>query len=116
MAVMVPKLGTEAEMQQQAIEQIRARVKYQKELTKLKEHSHEEEISEMWRWVKITFMVALPITGLSMAYSLLFDVHPHRFEGELPEYMKIRAKEFPWECGDCDLFDLKCWKKCRAEK
>lgn len=111
----VPRLGTEAEMQQQAIEQIRARVAYQKELLKSKEHSH-EDVAEMWRWVNITFWVALPICGLSALYSLFFDEHPHRFEGELPEYMSVRSKEFPWECEDCDLFDLKCWKKCRAEK
>jgi len=113
---MVPKLGTEAEMQAEAIKQLRARVQYQKELAKVKDHSHEEELAEMWRWVNITFSVAIPICFVSAFYSAFFDEHAHRVEGGMPEYMSIRSKEFPWECGQCDLFDLKCWKKCRAEK
>lgn len=102
-------------MQAEAAQQIRARVQYQKELMKSKDHGH-EDVAEMWRWVNITFWVGLPICGLSVLYSFFFDEHPHRFDGELPEYMKVRSKEFPWECSDCDFFDLKCWKKCRAEK
>jgi cytochrome c oxidase subunit 6a len=115
MAQYVPALGTEEEMKAQAIEQIRARVKYQKELLAAQSHGHDDEY-EMWRWLNLTFKVALPIVALSMAYSFIFDEHPHREDGALPEYMHIRSKEFPWECGDCDLFDLKCWKKCKAEK
>lgn len=111
----VPKLGTEAAMTAEAVEQIRARVAYQKELMAGK-HGVEEEMEEMFRWIKITFAVGIPICILSSAYTLFFDEHPHRFEGPLPEYMAIRKKEFPWECGECDLLDLKCWKKCRAEK
>jgi hypothetical protein len=110
----VPALGTEEEMKAQAIEQIRARVRYQKEVLAAK-HAHNDE-EEMWRWLNITFYVALPICALSCFYSFFFDEHPHRHEDPLPEYMVIRSKEFPWECGECDLFDLKCWKKCRAEK
>lgn len=103
-------------MQAEAIEQIRARVQYQKELMKVKGHNIEEDVHEMWRWLSITFWVGFPVCFLSAFYSAFFDEHPHRFEGELPEYMVVRNKEFPWECGSCDLFDLKCWKKCRAEK
>ena len=114
MAEYVPALGTEEEMKAQAIEQIRARVRYQKELLAAKHHHNDQE--EMWRWLNITFFVGLPVCVLSLLYSYFFDEHPHRYEGPLPEYMAIRSKEFPWECGDCDLFDLKCWKKCRAEK
>jgi hypothetical protein len=113
--ITVPKLGTEEEMKQQAIEQIRARVKYQKELIKAQTHGH-DDVSETWRWINIFFWVGLPICVLSALYSYFFDEHPHRFDGELPEYMKVRTKEFPWECGDCDLFDRPCWKKCREEK
>lgn len=112
----VPKVGTEAEMQAEAIQQIRARVAYQKELAKAHHHPVEEEISEMWRWVHITFWVGIPVVLASTFYSFAFDEHPHRIEEHKPEYMTIRSKEFPWECGECDLFDLKCWKKCRAEK
>jgi hypothetical protein len=113
--ITVPKLGTEEEMKQQAIEQIRARVQYQKELIKAQSHGH-DDVSETWRWINIFFWVALPLCAMSSLYSYLFEEHPHRFEGELPEYMKVRTKEFPWECGDCDLFDRPCWKKCREEK
>jgi len=112
----VPHLGSEAEMQKEAIEQIRARVNYQKELTKAQAHGHEEDVAEMWRWVNVTFYVAVPICVLSFLYSMIFDEHAHRVEGELPEYMTVRNKEFPWQCGECDIFDLTCWKKCRAEK
>ena len=42
--------------------------------------------------------------------------HVHRPHGPLPDYMSIQTKEFPWECETCALFDLDCWKKCRAEK
>jgi len=112
----VPKYGSEAEMTAEAVQQIRARVQYQKELMKVKHHPVEEEVAEMWRWVNITFFVGIPICVASFLYSAIFDEHPHRFEGELPEYMHVRSKEFPWECSDCDFFDLKCWKKCRAAK
>lgn len=113
-AVLIPKFGPESEMQKEAIEQIRARVKYQKELMASK-HGHGTE-EEMWRWVNITFMVAVPICIVSLLYSYFCDDHVHRIDGEMPEYMTVRSKEFPWECGECDLFDLECWKKCRAAK
>ncbi|GKZ00509.1 hypothetical protein MPSEU_001003300 [Mayamaea pseudoterrestris] len=113
---MVPRLGSEADMTKEAVEQIRARVAYQKSLLAAKGHSIDEEVKEMWRWVNITFMVGIPIVVASAVYSFFFDVHPHRFDGELPEYMHVRNKEFPWECSDCDIFDGACWKKCRAEK
>jgi cytochrome c oxidase subunit 6a len=115
MAQTVPALGTDEEMQAQAIEQIRARVNYQKELLAAQDHGH-DDTDEMWRWLNITFWIGLPITLASCLYSALFDEHVHRYEGEMPEYMRIRTKEFPWECSDCDLFDRECWKKCRAEK
>ncbi len=114
--VMVPKLDSEAAMQAEAVQQIRARVQYQKELSKLHEHPIEEEVAEMWRWVNLTFVVGIPIVLLSAFYSAFFDEHPHRFEGELPEYMNVRSKEYPWECGECNLFDMPCWQKCRAAK
>lgn len=114
-AIVVPKLGTDSEMQAQAIEQLRARVKYQKELIAAQEHGH-DDLDEMWRWINLTFYVGIPVVIVSSLYSLIFDEHAHRIEGELPEYMKVRSKEFPWECSDCDIFDGACWKKCRAEK
>lgn len=114
----VPRLGTEEQMKAEALEQIKARVAYQKEIMKSKDHAHqlEEEISEMYKWIKVTFMVGLPICAASFIFSFAMEEHHHRPEGEVPEYLAIRHKEYPWECSDCDLFDLKCWKKCRAEK
>merc|ERR1712048_30142 len=102
-------------MKQDAIEQIRARVKYQKELLAANHHSYEEEVEEMYKWIKITLMVAAPACVASALYSYVFDEHKHPIETP-PDYMKIRTKEFPWECSDCDLLDYKCWKKCREEE
>jgi hypothetical protein len=116
MAQTVPKVGDPAAMQAEALEQLRARVAYQKEILASQHHGIEEDLDEMWRWVNITFSVGFPICILSLAYTMIFDEHPHRHDGPLPEYMQVRAREFPWECGQCDLFDLPCWKKCRAEK
>lgn len=113
----VPKLGTEAEMQAEAIAQIRARLAYQKEIMAANPHkSHSEEWAELWNWIKISIFICGPVVVLAITKDLLFEVHHHRPHGPLPEYMGTRSKEFPWECGQCDLFDLDCWKKCRAEK
>mmetsp|Transcript_18976 Transcript_18976/g.30606 ORF Transcript_18976/g.30606 Transcript_18976/m.30606 type:complete len:144 (-) Transcript_18976:205-636(-) len=113
----VPKLGTEAEMEAQAVEQIRARIAYQKELMAAKPHkSFDEEWEELWTWIKISIYVCGPVVIFGIFKDLVIEEHHHRPDGPLPEYMKIRSKEFPWECGDCDLMDLSCWKKCRAEK
>jgi cytochrome c oxidase subunit 6a len=114
----VPRLGTEEQMKAEALEQIKARLAYQKELMKTKDPKHQldEEIHEMYKWVKLSFMVGLPICLVSLIFSFTMEEHHHRAEGALPEYLAIRKKEFPWECGDCALFDLDCWKKCRAEK
>ncbi len=113
----VPRLGTEAEMQTEAIAQIRARLAYQKEIMSLNPHkSHAEEWAELWTWIKISIFVCGPVVVFALGKDLIFEEHLHRPHGPLPEYMGIRNKEFPWECGQCDLFDLDCWKKCRAAK
>lgn len=112
----VPRLGTQAEMEAEAIAQLRARVRRQKEIMDATTHSHEEEMAEMWKWVKISAVVAAPVCVLSVLKDMLFVGHTHRPEGPLPDYMNIQVKEFPWECETCALFDLHCWKKCRAEK
>ena len=113
----VPKIGSEAEMQAEAIEQVRARIAYQKEVLAANPHkSHDEEWDELWLWIKISIFVGGPGCFLMMAKDAAIEEHHHRPEGPMPEYMEIRAKEFPWECDQCALFDLDCWKKCRAEK
>ncbi len=113
----VPRLGTEAEMEAEAVAQIRARLAYQKEIMASNPHkSHSEEWGELWNWIKISIFVCGPVVVFALVKDALFEIHKHRPHGALPEYMGIRNKEFPWECGQCDLFDLDCWKKCRAEK
>lgn len=113
----VPRLGTKEEMEAEAVAQIRARLAYQKELAKANPHkSFEEEWHEMWNWVKISVYICGPLCFLMILKDQVMIEHEHRPEGALPEYMGIRSKEFPWECDQCDLFDLHCWKKCRAEK
>lgn len=113
--VLVPKQGDESQMMAENIQNLRSRVQYQKELAKMQHHGHEEELTEMWRWVNISFMVGAP-WSLCRYSTPFFDAHHHRTDGELPEYMKIRSKDFPWKCGGCDLFDGECWKECRAEQ
>ena len=113
----VPKIGTEAEMQAEAIEQVRARIAYQKEVMAANPHkSFDEEWDELWLWIKISIFVGGPGCVLMMFKDAAIEEHHHRPEGPLPEYMSIRAKEFPWECDQCPFFDLECWKECRAEK
>ena len=104
-------------MKQEALEQLRARLAFQKELAKNSPHkSHAEEVDEMWRWIKISFIIALPICVLSSVKDILFGAHHGHDDGPQPDYMKIRTKSFPWECEDCELFNQKCWNDCRAEK
>ena len=115
--ITVPKLGTEKEMEQEAIAQIRARIAYQKEIMAENPYkSHAEEWAELWTWIKISIFVCGPGCVFAVAKDLVFEEHHHRPHGALPEYMGIRKKEFPWECENCDFFDMDCWKKCRAEK
>lgn len=115
-AQVMPLYGSEEEMQKQMVEQIRARVKYQKEIMAIKNANNHADEAEMWRWVNITFVVGIPVMFGSILYSYFFDEHAHRLDGDLPEFMVIRSKEFPWQCSGCDLFDMACWKKCKAEK
>jgi len=103
-------------MEAEAIAQLRARVRRQKEIMDATTHSEAEEVAEMWKWIKVSFIVAFPVCVLSVVKDLTLIDHPHRKEGPQPDYMAIQVKEFPWECENCALFDLECWKKCRAEQ
>lgn len=114
-AQVVPRSASEAEMKKEAVAHIKARIAVQKKIAS-GEHSHAEEVLEMNKWIKISIVVALPVCVLLVAKDVLFEEHQHRPEGPLPDYMKIRNKEFPWECEDCALFDSPCWKKCREDK
>jgi len=111
----VPRLASEEEMKKEVVAQLKARIARQKEIES-GHHSHAEEVAEMNRWIKISIIVALPGCVLLLVKDKLFEEHAHRPEGPLPDYMKIRTKEYPWECEDCNLFDSKCWKQCEEEK
>ena len=113
----VPKVGTEAEMKAEVIDQIRARIAYQKEVLAANPHkSHDEEWEELWTWIKISFYVVVPGCIAMLLKDAVIEEHHHKPTGPLPEYMNIRSKEFPWSCDQCPLFDLKCWEKCKAER
>mmetsp|Transcript_33483 Transcript_33483/g.61508 ORF Transcript_33483/g.61508 Transcript_33483/m.61508 type:complete len:150 (+) Transcript_33483:61-510(+) len=112
----VPRLAPLEEMKAEAIAQLRARVRRQKEIADATGHSEAEELAEMWKWIKISFAVATPVCVLSVVKDLTLIDHAHRPHGPLPDYMAIQTKEFPWECETCALFDLECWKKCREEQ
>ena len=62
------------------------------------------------------WMVGLPICTIKGLSDVVLHHEHHADEGEHPDYMKIRNKEYSWECSDCNLFDGACWEKCRAEK
>ena len=110
-----PTYGSEEAMKASAIAQLEARIAAQKEAVKNSTHkSHAEEVEEMWKWIKISLMVAFPICVASGVKDLFME-HPHAHASEV-DYMKIRNKPYPWECEDCNLFDSKCWDACRAEK
>jgi len=114
-AQVVPRFASEEEMKKEAVAHIRARIAHQKEIAST-EHSHADEVLEMNKWIKISVVVAIPFCALLVLKDVFFEEHKHRPEGLLPDYMKIRTKEYPWECEDCNLFDSACWKKCREEK
>jgi cytochrome c oxidase subunit 6a len=103
-------------MKKEAIEHLKARIAKQKEIEKGNHISHTDEVNEMTKWIKITFLIAVPICVLSVAKDTFLIEHPHRKTGPEPDYMRIRKKEFPWECEDCELFNGECWKKCREDK
>eukprot|EP00552_Chaetoceros_brevis_P001262 CAMPEP_0197736740 /NCGR_PEP_ID=MMETSP1435-20131217/3690_1 /TAXON_ID=426625 /ORGANISM="Chaetoceros brevis, Strain CCMP164" /LENGTH=126 /DNA_ID=CAMNT_0043324975 /DNA_START=3 /DNA_END=383 /DNA_ORIENTATION=+ len=112
----VPRFGSEEQMKKEAIEHLKARIAKQKEIEKGNHISHSEEVNEMVKWVKLSFIVAAPVCVLSFVKDMTLVDHQHRKHGPEPDYMRIRKKEFPWECSDCELFESACWKKCREEK
>mmetsp|Transcript_4506 Transcript_4506/g.4273 ORF Transcript_4506/g.4273 Transcript_4506/m.4273 type:complete len:147 (-) Transcript_4506:275-715(-) len=112
----IPRLASEADMKSEALAQLRARIARQKEIEKGTHISHDAEVKEMWKWIKISFMVAIPVCVLSVIKDVVAGHEHHDDSKPVPDYMNIRTKAFPWECEDCALFDGKCWEKCRAEK
>ena len=81
----VPRLGTEAEMQAEAVAQIRARLAYQKEIMEANPHkSHSEEWTELWTWIRISIFVCGPVCVFGILKDLVVEEHHHRPEGPLP--------------------------------
>lgn len=103
-------------MKKEALAQLKARIAKQKDIEAGNHISHAEEVAEMWKWVKLSIFVATPVCVLSVVKDLTLVDHQHRPAGPEPDFMRIRNKEFPWECSDCELFESECWKKCREEK
>merc|ERR1711862_290176 len=112
----VPNYGTIEEMKADAIAQIRARVEKQEAIVAATSHPVEEEIDEMWKWMKVGFFIAAPVCILAVCKDILQHHDHHAAEGPQPDYMKIRSKAFPWECDDCSLFDRECHRLCKAAK
>jgi len=110
----VPNPGTPEQMQADAIAQIRARVDKQKAIVAATSHPVEEEIDEMWKWMKVAFYIATPVCILAVCKDIFFPDHHGAHDGPQPDYMKIRTKAFPWECEDCALFDMECKRLCKA--
>eukprot|EP00483_Globobulimina_turgida_P010488 UN10509 len=72
----------------------------------------EEATAEMHKWQKIS-AAGLLRCGAYGVFAITTLEHAHAKEGPHPEYMKIRAKPFPWKsCPDCELFNPACWKAC----
>jgi hypothetical protein len=67
--------------------------------------SQEEAKAEVARWTKVT-IVMTGLCGLMAVYNVVFHDHEHARK-DMP-YLKMRTKPFPWECSDCDLFDVVC--------
>ena len=63
-------------------------------------------------WKNITLGGCVFVTGFGAYQYYVHEqhhLHGPKFDPELNNfpYMKNRAKEFPWSCPDCSLFDQK---------
>ena len=56
----------------------------------------------------------LTFSSLVAVYNVVAHAHHDDVETGYA-YMKIRAKPYPWECSDCNIFSMDCWKECRGE-
>jgi hypothetical protein len=55
------------------------------------------------------------MVGVSTAFGIFnYVTYEHEHGRKDLPYQKMRGKPYPWECSDCNLFDLECWKECRG--
>uniref|UniRef100_A0A7S2G097 Uncharacterized protein n=1 Tax=Octactis speculum TaxID=3111310 RepID=A0A7S2G097_9STRA len=71
--------------------------------------------ADMNNWIKISVVAIGGVSVAGVVIGYLESQH-HHHEAPPRSFKKIRAKPYPWECSDCTLFDLECWKECRANK
>ena len=61
---------------------------------------------------------ALAFCGVLSTYIGIVEyrhaMHPHEHEDIAYSHMKIRAKPYPWDCPDCNLFESQCFRDCKA--
>mmetsp|Transcript_21003 Transcript_21003/g.42335 ORF Transcript_21003/g.42335 Transcript_21003/m.42335 type:complete len:134 (-) Transcript_21003:891-1292(-) len=70
--------------------------------------------SGMWQNISIGGFVF--VGGMCVyEYKVHMDhvAHGHGYDREANNfpYMNFRLKQYPWSCGDCNLFDAKCMKE-----
>ena len=78
-------------------------------------HSREEGLKEVEKWKKVSIGMTGLVILLSLKEVVSSEEHGHGPE-ELPSYMRIRSKPFPWSCTDCSPFDSACMKACKESK
>eukprot|EP00298_Acanthocystis_sp_HF-20_P001714 c12148_g1_i1.p1 GENE.c12148_g1_i1~~c12148_g1_i1.p1 ORF type:complete len:127 (+),score=33.32 c12148_g1_i1:42-383(+) len=66
-----------------------------------------EEMEEAKKWKYISAAGFIFVGGYF--YKEMSSEHPHVHE-KPAAYKKIRAKQYPWEASDCNLFDIECKK------
>ena len=77
--------------------------------------SHEEHVKTMLFWKKVSYACfpVLAVVGAYNIYVVNAHGHPHRSEIDY-DHLRFRKKPYPWECSDCNLFDRKCHRDCKA--
>ena len=76
-----------------------------------------EAAIEMAKWTKYSYG-AIAFCGALSTYIGIVEyrhmMHPHAHEDVAYSHMKIRAKPYPWDCPDCNLFEAQCFRDCKA--
>ena len=76
-----------------------------------------EAAIEMAKWTKYSYG-AIAFCGVLSTYIGIVEyrhmMHPHAHEDVAYSHLKIRAKPYPWDCPDCNLFEAQCFRDCKA--